>query len=220
MPRKKKLKKNQSTHLKIELSTDLFLRFKGKKGFFPSYLIGLKPNVFLIIKTPAIISKENLLSEGTSITVRYTYLGDIYAFTSKVIGSHEEPFKVTFLSYPDVVDKIEYRDTQRVSSNFPASLLFGSTRVKGVITDISEGGCKFRTDAIEHIENLLLKRDSDVVLNFPLLGLEGVREFKGKIKKVAFDNDYSLGIGFRKIDDDSRKIIASYVQQTIEYRGK
>lgn len=220
MPRKKKLKKNQSTHLQIELSTDLFLRFKGKRGFFPSYLIGLKPSVFLIIKTPAIISKENLLSKGSSITIRYSYLGDIYAFNTTVMGTHDEPFKVTFLSYPEVVEKIEYRDTQRVSSNFPATLLFGDTKVKGVITDISEGGCKFRTDAADHIENLLLKRDSDVVLNFPLLGLEGIREFKGKIKKVAFDNDYSLGIGFCKIDDESRQIIVSYVKETIGYRGK
>ena len=36
-------------------------------GIFPSYLIGMKPDAFLIIKTPTIISNEDLLSKGTSL---------------------------------------------------------------------------------------------------------------------------------------------------------
>ena len=76
MARKKKLKKNQSTHLHIEISSGLFLSIKGIKGIFPSYLIG--PDAFLIIKTPTIISNKDLLTKGTSLMVRYTHLGDIY----------------------------------------------------------------------------------------------------------------------------------------------
>jgi c-di-GMP-binding flagellar brake protein YcgR len=219
MAKKKKLKTNQISNLNVELSTDLFLRFKGKKGFFPSYLIGMKPDLFLIIKTPAIISDDNLLSEGKAITVRYSYLGDIYNFKSTVMGTNEKPFKVTYLSYPNVVEKIESRDSPRVSSYIPASLLYGEIEVKGIITDISVAGCKFRTDSIDQMEDLLIKRESNVILHFPLLGLEGIKEFTGRIKKVEFDSDYYLGIGFRKIDEESRKMIASYVESTIEYRN-
>ena len=60
MTRKKKLKKTQNLHLNIELGSDLFLIIKGIKGFFPSYLIGMKPGAFIIIKSPTIISSENL----------------------------------------------------------------------------------------------------------------------------------------------------------------
>jgi c-di-GMP-binding flagellar brake protein YcgR len=220
MARKKKKRAEKTTHLNIEIATDLFLRFSGKKGFFPSYLIGMKPDTFLIIKTPAIISQENLLSDDTLITVRYSYLGDIYSFNSTVMGTNEDPFKVTYLSYPHLIEKIEYRDSPRVNSYFPATLIFGGVNVKGIISDISVGGCKFRTDSIDQMDDLLIKRESGVKLQFPLIGLEGIKKFTGKIKKVEFDNEYSLGIGFREIDEELRKVIDDYVQDTIEYRDK
>lgn len=220
MVRKKKLKKNQSTHLNIELTSDLFLSIKGVKGIFPSYLIGVKPDAFIIIKTPTIISSENLLLEGTSLVVRYTHLGDVYRFKTSILGENEDPFKVTFLSYPDVVEKIEYRDSPRVSSYIPAALIYKNIEVKGIVTDISVAGCKFRTDSIDQMEDLLIKKEGDVTLHFPVLGLDGIREFKGKIKKVAFDNDLALGIGFRKIADDFRNVIESFIESTIEYRAK
>jgi len=220
MVRKKKLKKNQSTHLNIELSSDLFLSIKGVKGIFPSYLIGVKPDAFIIIKTPTIISSEDLLLEGTSLVVRYTHLGDVYRFNTSILGENEDPFKVTFLSYPDMVEKIEYRDSPRVSSYMPATLVYKAIEVKGIITDISVAGCKFRTDSIDQMEDLLIKKEGDVTLHFPVLGLDGIREFKGKIKKVAFDNDLALGIGFRKIADDFRNVIESYIESTIAYKAK
>ena len=207
MVRKKKLKKNQSTHLNIELSSDLFLSIKGVKGIFPSYLIGVKPDAFVIIKTPTIISSEDLLLEGTSLVVRYTHLGDVYRFNTSILGENEDSFKVTFLSYPDVVEKIEYRDSPRVSSYIPAALIYKKIEVKGIVTDISVAGCKFRTDSIDQMEELLIKKEGDVTLHFPVLGLDGIKEFKGKIKKVAFDNDLALGIGFRKVADDFRNVI-------------
>ena len=220
MVRKKKLKKNQITHLRIELGNDVFLSIKGIKGIFPSYLIGMKPDVFIIIKTPTVIGIENLFSEGTSLAVHYTHLGDVYRFNASIQGENKEPFKVTYLSYPDLVEKIEYRDSPRVSSYLPAALLYKKTEVKGIITDISVAGCKFRTDSIDQMEDLLVKKKGDVTLHFPVIGLDGIRKFKGEIKKVTFDNDLTLGIGFSEIDDDSRNIIKSYIESTLEYRDK
>lgn len=201
----------------MELATDLLLQFKEVKGFFPSYLIGMKPDVFLIIKSPTIISRENLLAEGSSLVVRYTYLGDVYRFKTAVLGTNHEPFKVTFLAYPDVVEKIEFRDSQRVHCFFPATLSYRRSKISGMITDISLGGCKFRSDAIEQIEGLLLTREGDVSLEFQLLGHEGSKKFQGKIKKVEFDLNFSLGIGFYKMDDDARQLVASYVESAREY---
>lgn len=220
MERKKKLKNNQSSHLNIELTSDLFLQLRGIKGFFPSYLIGMKLNTFLIIKAPTIISKEALLQPGTSLNVRYSYLGDIFKFKSVVLGSNEKPFKVTYLSYPDVVDKVECRDTKRVNCIFPASLVYREIETKGFITDISLGGCKFRTDSIGQLEGVLIKKEGSVTLHFPLLGLGGIKEFIGMIKNVEFDNNLSLGVRFSDIDKDSRDVIVSYVDKTIKYRDK
>ena len=219
MVKKKKLKKNQSTHLNIELSSDLFLSIKGVNGIFPSYLIGVKPDAFIIIKTPTIISSEDLLLEGTSLVVRYTHLGDVYRFNTSILGENEDPFKMTFLSYPDLIEKIEHRASPRIRSYIPAALIYKEIEVKGIVTDISVARCKFRTESIEQMEDLLIKKGGDVTLHFPVLGLDGIREFKGKIKKVAFDNDFALGIGFREIDEDFRRIIASYIESAIELKN-
>lgn len=216
MARKKK-KKKQTTRLNMEITTDLLLQFKEVKGVFPSYLIGMKPDVFLIIKRPTIISSENLLAEGSSLVVRYTYLGDVYRFKTEVLGTNHKPFKVTFLSYPDVVEKIEFRNTQRVHCLFPASLSYDNFKISGMITDISLGGCKFRTDAIEQVEGLLLKKEGDVSLQFQLLGHEDTSEYQGKIKKVEFDMNFALGIGFRGMNDNAKKVVASYVENASEY---
>ncbi len=218
MARKRKLKKNQSRQVNIDLAADLFLKIKGVKGFFPSYLIGMKPEAFLIIKSPTILSSENLISEGTSLVVRYKHLGDIYRFGATILGTNEEPFRVTYLSYPDVVEKIEYRNSPRINSYIPASLSYKKIGVKGIVTDISVAGCKFRTNSIEQLEELLNKKEGDVTLHFPVLGLDGIREFQGRIKKVTFDNDLALGIGFSEVDDDYRDIITSWVESTKEYK--
>jgi len=213
----KKKKQKLTTRLNIEITTDLLLQFKEVKGVFPSYLIGMKPDVFLIIKSPTIISSENLLAEGSSLVVRYTYLGDVYRFKTEVLGTNHEPFKVTFLSYPDVVEKIEFRNTQRVLCLFPATLSYDKSKISGMITDISLGGCKFRTDAIEQVEGLLLKKEGDVSLQFQMLGHEGTSEYQGKIKKVEFGMNFTLGIGFRDMDDNARQVVASYVENASEY---
>jgi len=214
----KKKKKQLITHLNIELASDLLLQFKGVKGFFPSYLIGMKPDVFLIIKSPTIITTEDLLAEGSSLVVRYTFLGDVYRFKTEVLGSNHEPFKVTFLSYPSVVEKIEFRDTQRVHCFFPAILQYDKIEIKGMITDISLGGCKFKTEAIEQIEGLLLKKEGEASLQFQLPGYEGTKTFQGKVKKVEFDMNFALGIGFLSIDDDVRQVITAYVESAREYK--
>ncbi len=219
MAKKRKIKKNQSYHLNIDLAADLFLKIKGVKGFFPSYLVGMKPEAFIIIKSPTILSSENLMSEGTSLVLRYKHLGDIYRFKATILGTNEEPFKVTYLSYPDVVEKIEYRNSPRISSHIPASLAYNDIEVKGIVTDISVAGCKFRTNSIDQLEELLMKKEGDVTLHFPVLGLDGIREFKGQIKKVTFDNDLALGIGFHEVDDAYRQVIGSWVENTREYKS-
>jgi len=88
-----------------------------------------------------------------------------------------------------------------------------------MITDISLGGCKFRTDSIDQVEGILIKKEGKVVLHFPLLGLEGIREFEGIMKKVEFDNDFALGIGFSKIDKKSNKILSSFIENALEFRS-
>ena len=116
--------------------------------------------------------------------------------------------------------KLQKNQTTHLKIELGNDVFLSIKGIKGIITDISVAGCKFRTDSIDQMEDLLVKKKGDVTLHFPVIGLDGIRKFKGEIKKVTFDNDLTLGIGFSEIDDDSRNIIKSYIESTLEYRDK
>jgi hypothetical protein len=48
------------------------------------------------------------------------------------------------------------------------------------------------------------------------LGLEKIKKFSGTVKKIGFDDDITLRIGFKEIDSEFSDMIASYVETTSE----
>lgn len=217
MAKKKKSKKIINTQLNLDIGADLFLQFKDKEEYFPSYLIGLKPDVFIIIKTPTVLGKEFRFAKGKKIILKYKQLGEVFRFKASVIESLDKPFKITFISYPQQIEKIEFRNSPRVFCSIAASLLYKDKEVKGVVTDISIGGCKFKIKDISIFDDIILiKRDEEIRLNFSLLGLKGKKAFRGRIKKIGVDDDIALSIGFNKIDAEFKEMIASYVKTTKE----
>ncbi len=215
MATKKKIKKIQSVHLKLDIGSDLFLQFKDREDYFPSYLIGLKPDAYMIIETPAVLGNEYAVTKGRQIILKYKHLGEVYRFNASVIESLEKPFKITFITYPAQIEKIEFRNSSRVFCSMPATFYYKDNKVQGTITDISIGGCRFKTKDINKFEDItLIKRDEEVTLRFALLGLGNTKEFIGTVKKIGFDDDIILRIGFKKIDTESRDMIASYIETT------
>ena len=217
MATKKKIKKIQSVHLKLDIGSDLFLQFKDREEYLPSYLIGLKPDAYIIIKTPAVLGKEYGVTKERQIILKYKHLGEVFRFNASVIESLDKPFKITFITYPEQIEKIEFRNSPRVFCSIPATLYYKNNEIQGAITDISIGGCKFKTKDINKFEDItLIKRDEEVTLHFALLGLKKIKEFSGTVKKIGFDGDIILRIGFKEIDTEFSNMIASYVETTSE----
>jgi hypothetical protein len=217
MTTKKKIKKTQSVHLRLDIGSDLFLQFKDREEYFPSYLIGLKPDAYIIIKTPAILGEEYGLTKERQVILKYKHLGEVFRFNANVIESLDKPFKITFITFPEQIEKIEFRNSSRVFCSIPANLYFKDNEVQGAVTDISIGGCRFKTKDINKFEEIILiKRDEEVTLHFALLGLEEIKEFSCTVKKIGFDDDITLRIGFKEIDTEFSDMIASYVETTSE----
>lgn len=214
---KKKNNRKISNQLNLDIGADLFMQFKDVKEYFPSYLIGLKPDAFIIIKTPNVFGKEFRFAKGKKIILKYKQLGEVFKFKASVIGSLDKPFKITFISYPRRIEKIEFRNSPRVYCAIPASLLFRDNEAKGVITDISVGGCKLKLKDINIFDDIvLIKPDEEIRLNLSLLGLKRKKEFRGMIKKIGVDDNIALSIGFKKISAEFRDMIAAYVKTTSE----
>ena len=144
MATKKKIKKIQSVHLKLDIGSDLFLQFKDREEYLPSYLIGLKPDAYIIIKTPAVLGKEYGVTKESQLVLKYKYLGKLFRFNASVIESLDKPFKITFITYPEQIEKLEFRYSPRVFCSIPATLYRKNNEIQGAVTDISIGGCGFK----------------------------------------------------------------------------
>jgi c-di-GMP-binding flagellar brake protein YcgR len=117
-----KPKTDKDLVLNVELGCKLFVQIEGVKERLSSFLIGMMPKSYLIIHTPALTGIEYILLEGREVVLRYVYLGEIYGFHSTVLRSITSPSKITFLSYPQKIEKINLRKEPRIRCFIPASL--------------------------------------------------------------------------------------------------
>ena len=88
-----------------------------------------------------------------------------------------------------------------------------------MIGDISRGGCRFKMKYRDGSEVDQLKIGKEIVLYFPLMGIEGARELKGKIRNTNLDSSgISIGIQYEELDPEISEMIQSYVKTVREYR--
>ena len=115
-------------------------------------LVGYEIDKYIIIGQPTLKGVAARMAEGTDWSVNFIHEGDIYIFNSFVIGNSRLPFPLTFMSYPKKID----RSSLRAGKRFPVHIRASYTRdgaaagdpnepAFGVIIDISEGGCLFKT---------------------------------------------------------------------------
>ena len=147
-------------------------------------------------------------------------MGNVYGFRSISLGSTKSPYKITFLSYPDTIEVLNLRKTQRVSCFIPSVVALMDKDLHGVIADISREGARFSIN-MGRDKVMDIKVDDQVGLSFPLLGIDGIQKFQGKIKNMKVDaENLSLGIQFINIDADIAEKIDGYVKDVLDYQGK
>lgn len=218
MPTELKVDKNQDARLNIALGCQLSIEVEGMKERLTSYLVGMLIDSYLIIKTPSIIGMRELLPNKSVVVVRYLYLGEVFGFRSTVLGFTTLPFKIIFLSYPEVIERITLRSKPRISCYIPASLSFGDLELQGIIENINSDGCKFTTQDPEQLEAQQISMEDDIQLSFPLFGSQGIKEFHGIIKNKNCDSKrMELGIAFEKMDVEISNTIDSYVEKVREH---
>ncbi|HOP46096.1 MAG TPA: flagellar brake protein [Desulfobacteraceae bacterium] len=86
--------------LNIEIGCKLSIQLQGLKERLSSFLIGMEPKSYLIIKTPLRESSEYLVSEGSDLIIRYVHFGEVYGFHATALLSITNPTTITFLSFP------------------------------------------------------------------------------------------------------------------------
>ncbi len=202
--------------LAIALGSELSMQIEGMDEKFKSILTGIEAPTYLMVRMQIPSKFRNQIDRGTSFIVRYVYLGNVYGFKTKSLGSVDKPYKITFLSYPEIVESLNIRKAQRVSCFIPAVLEINKRKLRGLVMEISRSGTRFKiTTDIELINQV--KINDPVKISFPLLGFEGTHNFKGIIKGINSDSiGISFGIQFEDIKPSHEGMIDSYVRDVLD----
>jgi hypothetical protein len=124
--------------------SELIMQIEGMEEKFRSILVGLESPVYLMVRMQIPTRFRNQIDKGTIFIVRYVYLGNLYGFKTKTLGSVDKPYKITFLSYPETVESLNIRKAQRVSCFIPATIEINKRQIRGLVMEISRSGTRFR----------------------------------------------------------------------------
>jgi hypothetical protein len=207
-----------SDFLFIDIGCQLFIQCPGIPDRIKSYLVGLVRGGYLIVSTPETSGAPALRRGIGRIITRYIFRGEVLGFQSSVIATIEKPFRLTFLSYPDSVERMNLRKGKRIDCNLPSRLTFESKDITGIISDLSGGGCKFTARLNLHRAKINFAVDSPVNVAFSLPGSQAEFHIGGTIRNCGLSADRAeLGIQFVKISREYREKIDAYVQQVSDF---
>lgn len=206
-------KEFQGLRLSLDLGNPISIRIEQFEQVFKGMLTGAETGRYLIVRTAIPREFESAILPGLTFQVIYQSEGQEFGFFTKVIDILDQPFRLIFLEYPNDVFCIDNRGSSRSSCYIPSSVLMDSNTVKGVITDISTRGCRFLITLPDHIEARQLLPIDSIVLQFPVIGLKGVRTFRGRVRNASVDREkIAMGVEFENLEPQVLQSIAEYVE--------
>ncbi len=219
MPDRDKGENTRRQKFGFQLGTVLFIEREEEAGRLQTTVVGVLPHSCLIIKLPTIVGIDNPLPANRGVQARYVDRGEVFGFDATVLGSITTPFPLTFLSFPQTVERTDVRRHPRVDCYIPATLKFAEASRPGVISDISRGGCRLKLKDVEGSDAGNLEIGSEVILYFPLLGLQGVRECSGIVRNINLDSEgISIGIEFEMVEPELIEMIGAYSKMVSAYQ--
>ncbi|WP_243544055.1 flagellar brake protein [Pseudodesulfovibrio tunisiensis] len=133
--------------IKLEVSPgrDVIVHVPGTDQNYRGTIVGNDPYEFAIAKVriPSKVRKQ--LSFGSAVVLRYIHKGTVYGFRTAMLNFITSPTPLLFFSYPDVIEKIDLRQSSRVRCNIDATLHAVDGDVECIVINVSETGCKIAT---------------------------------------------------------------------------
>jgi c-di-GMP-binding flagellar brake protein YcgR len=199
--------------LNISLGTQMQIQLGGMDGPFKSSLVGMVRENFLMIQLPMMTGILNKLNEGNRVTARYIYSGSIYGFHSAILAFITKPSPLLFLTYPKIIEILDLRKCKRVDCFFPANAKIQEVEHKGLILDISTGGCKFSIDTSSDARIPHIEVGEIINLSFQLIGTSEAQTVFGKVRTTSRDQrKVVVGIQFDALDSEMAKSIEALIE--------
>lgn len=130
---------------------------------FKTRLVGSRSGAYLILEIPGLLEAGNIRAQlvpGRELIIRTICektTGECMGFYSSVVGVVRVPYPIVFIAFPTEVETRELRVEKRQPTSIPGALFInkGDKEIAGMITDLSNGGCRFELqvdDAVVRIK--------------------------------------------------------------------
>jgi c-di-GMP-binding flagellar brake protein YcgR len=201
-------------------STSRITDFVNIPGIAPQtlLLIGWDPGRYLIIQTPPLIDIGSKLFQKNHCIVRYLFAGQVYAFRCTLLSLIKEPYRLSILSYPEVIENVNLRQHERIPCIIAAEISVNEQLYEGIISDISAGGCSFELNKSNQRGFPQLKVQGETVIAMQLKEKEKATVFNTIIRSIQTDKE-SMMVGlkftssiFPETDAESAKDLEAYLQ--------
>ncbi len=191
----------------MDFNTILQIQVQGYPNRLKSYLVGREEGRYLILKMPSVIGNpEEIFAKDKELTVRYVHQGSVFGFRAPIMLTVLDCFYVVFIHFPKAIEDYNLRTHKRFECSLPARLEVitrhqnRQLRFKGIVGDISKGGCK-ATITMQELEWVKepLKIQSVIEIYLALPGIEGELFLQGAVRSMIQD-DKGLALGVQFVD--------------------
>jgi c-di-GMP-binding flagellar brake protein YcgR len=187
---------------KIYVKTGLEMSLTAEDNSFceKCTYVGQKRDQYIVVTPPPdFAALENKLRQADPITVRYSFEGDIFEFSSKLMEIKYKPLMLLMLQFPDSIEKKELRSQKRICCFLSATMEINNETQDGIIKDISKFGCRFVLETSGKLEKPL-RSDDQIALAFDFPGISDRQEIMGTIKDIRKkESRLDVGIKFAKV---------------------
>jgi hypothetical protein len=199
--------------LDIELGDRVILKGHQPGEDLSCVLVGLEAPHYLIVRKPLAQLRRRFRADE-EVVVRYIHNAEIYRFRATVTGQVTEPAELLFISYPDLVEDGEERNNARINCEIPATASIDRALLNGLITDISNQGCRFIVNLPGSIQPCQVKVLTDVNLSISLQKEAPPESLAGRVRNTNIDRfRIALGIEFEKLSDRIAEGLKAYVDR-------
>ncbi len=207
--------RQKATPMPIGIGTQLQIKIGGVEERLKSVLVGMEVDEYLVMIAPVSKTFGSITQkfyEGNKITVQYLHGGTVFGFYSKIIGAINSPRKLLFVEYPNSVERRHVRASKRVDCLLPATIEIHKKAHKGVIRDISEGGCLclIRYEKDKTLPSARVS--SHISLRFQLPGVEGEQSAPVEVRGVKLDIEgKTFGLKFIELVPELQRQITEFI---------
>lgn len=194
----------------------MLFQFSGQKSSYKTSYVGAAPGDAVIMALPMNPGVTQLLAEAYSIVIRFVHEGQAYGFESHFVAAIRKPFPLLFVTYPHRVHQVTVRACERLALLERAVLSAGGTRLEGVMTDVSCGGCKVKLPRSE--SSLALAAGGEVVVEFSMSMEEDVPiALKGMLVEVDSEGKkVKCRVTFVKEQEKELSLLATFLQYVVQ----